>query len=49
MTRVCPVCKGEGEIKKNPGWPDPQAETWLLCRRCWGTGVIKAGEVRHAA
>ncbi len=37
---ICPNCKGEGEIMHNPGYPDPQTETWDRCDRCSGTGKI---------
>jgi len=37
---VCPVCNGEGDVRFNPGWPDPQTEESAECSRCWGRGWI---------
>lgn len=47
---ICPVCEGDGEIRRNPGWPDPQEEITERCRKCRGTGVLEVvEEFRHAA
>jgi DnaJ-class molecular chaperone len=37
----CPRCHGDGEIKANPGWPDPQTEIDVPCPDCNGTGETR--------
>lgn len=36
----CPACHGSGEVRWNPGWPDPQCEESAACSRCGGTGAV---------
>ena len=34
----CERCHGDGEIKVNPGYPDPQCEIEATCPDCHGEG-----------
>lgn len=36
----CSICRGEGEVRRNPGYPDPQTEISDTCSNCNGTGAI---------
>lgn len=35
---ICPECDGEGEVRSNPAWPDPQGEVSDRCGACHGSG-----------
>jgi DnaJ-class molecular chaperone len=35
---ICSTCDGEGEIRSNPAWPDPQGEVSDRCGACDGSG-----------
>ena len=38
LAQACPTCLGAGEVRWNPGWPDPQCEEYATCPDCAGTG-----------